>query len=96
MQCIKKRHQWNYRTAVVVRSRCCQFGRSLCTDARLVWALENALEFTKKFLQRSHLVFSHLKKPGAGVSVFGTELFLPFIKIFSPLVIAKPFLVFYF
>ena len=45
------------------------------------------LEFTKESgLQRSHLVFSHLKQPGAGVSVFGKELFLPFFKIFSPFV----------
>ena len=40
-------------------------------------ALENVLEFTRKFLQRSHLVFSHLKQPGAGISVLGKELFLP-------------------
>ena len=40
--------------------------------------------------------FSHLKQAGAGVSVFGKELFLPFFKIFSPFVITKPFLVFYF
>ena len=35
------------------------------------------LELTKKLVQRSHLVFSHLKQPGAGVSMFGKEFFLP-------------------
>ena len=50
----------------------------------------------KEILTNITSVFSHLKKPGAGVSVFGKELFLPFFKIFSPFVITKPFLVFHF
>ena len=36
------------------------------------------LEFTRKFLQtKITSVFSHLKQPGAGVSVLGKEVFLP-------------------
>ena len=43
-----------------------------------VWALENDLELTRKFLQRSHLVLSHLKQPRADALVVSVELFLHF------------------
>ena len=43
-----------------------------------VWALENYLELTRKFLQRSHLVLSHLKQPRVDALVVSVELFLHF------------------
>lgn len=55
-----------------------------------VWALENVLELTRKVLQRSRLVLSHLTQPGAGASVEsngpllhfeGDKIFLTFLVL---------------
>ena len=41
-----------------------------------VCALEKVWELTKKFLQRSHLVLSHLKQPANGTAVDWDDFFL--------------------